>query len=324
MNTQLTQPGTTNWKQLVQKFTDVKVLIVGDVMLDKYWFGDTSRISPEAPVPIAKIEMTDLRAGGAANVARNIASLNGQASLLAITGNDYTASELESILRTENINTSFVKDPSIDTTIKLRVIARNQQLIRIDFENSPNINSVLQLKSRFEQSIKEYDIVILSDYDKGSLQHVAELIQIANAHNIPILVDPKGSDYTKYQYANMLTPNRQELRAVVGMWDNENELTEKAQKIRKYLNIDSLLLTRSEEGLSLYQEDRVVHQSTVAKEVFDVSGAGDTVIAVAALSLSSNLDNQQLMKIANTAAGIVVAKVGTATCSSQELIEKLT
>ncbi|MCV2503307.1 MAG: PfkB family carbohydrate kinase, partial [Neisseriaceae bacterium] len=171
--------------------------------------------------------------------------------------------------------------------------------------------------------IQQYDIIVLSDYDKGALQYVAELIHIANKHKIPILVDPKGDDYTKYQHANMLTPNRQELRTVIGSWDSEDILTKKAQTLRKDLDINMLLLTRSEEGLSLYQDHIVEHQPTVAKEIFDVSGAGDTVIAAAALSLASNFNNQQLMKIANTAAGVVVAKVGTATCSLEELVKKL-
>lgn len=308
---------------LKKLFSKVKILVVGDVMLDKYWFGDTTRISPEAPVPITKIETTNLRAGGAANVARNIASLAGQVSLLAITGADQAANELEQLLINEHVDTHFVTDESISTTIKLRVIARNQQLIRLDFENTPGETSILELKKIFKELYQQFDIIILSDYDKGSLKHVSEFIQIAHQQQIPTLVDPKGNHFEKYQYATMLTPNRTELKTVIGEWQSESELTQKTQNLRKKLNLQSILVTRSEEGLSLYSKVGEEHQATVAKEVFDVSGAGDTVIAAIALSLGAKLTHQQLMRIANTAAGVVVAKVGTATCTVEELLKKL-
>ena len=308
-------------EDLLQRFHTARVLVVGDVMLDRYWFGDTHRISPEAPVPVAKIERTENRAGGAANVARNIASLGGQAVLLSVTGDDEAADSLNDLMQAENITARLFRDSSISTTIKLRVIARNQQLIRLDFENRPNHEILKMAMTAFNECLPDCDAVVLSDYGKGGLTHVSEMIDLAREYKKPVLIDPKGSDYLRYTGATMITPNRAELREVVGTWRDEAELTAKTQQLRENLRLQSVLLTRSEEGLSLFgQEDSVVHHPTTAREVYDVSGAGDTVIATMALSIAAGLPETEAMKIANAAAGIVVGKVGTAVCSFDELM----
>ncbi len=310
-------------QNILDHFAAVKVLVVGDIMLDQYWFGETQRISPEAPVPITKIENTEIRAGGAANVARNISSLGANASLLSITGEDHPASQLEKLLQESHVIPHFIRDKTLTTTIKLRVIARQQQLLRIDFEDEPSEEATRRLKKAYIDLIQQHDAVIFSDYDKGGLKHVSKLLQIAKHEGRLVLIDPKGDDYKKYQGADMITPNRSELKAVIGNWQNEKELTKKAMALREKLHIKSLLLTRSEEGLSLYQRHWSGHDATVPQEVFDVSGAGDTIIAAATLALAIGLSNQLLMRIANAAAGVVVSKLGTATCSKAELMQKL-
>ncbi|MDO5686919.1 MAG: D-glycero-beta-D-manno-heptose-7-phosphate kinase [Neisseria sp.] len=305
---------------LTRRFAAARVLVVGDVMLDRYWFGDTHRISPEAPVPVTKIERTENRAGGAANVARNIASLGGQATLLSVTGDDEAAAELDALMQQAHVASHLLRDPTISTTIKLRVVARNQQLIRLDFENRPTHEILRRATEAFHQHLPQCDAVILSDYGKGGLAHVTEMIDAAREAGKAVLIDPKGNDYLRYRGASMVTPNRAELREVVGAWQSEEELTAKAQQLRASLRLDSLLLTRSEEGLSLYQDKTVTHQATAAREVYDVSGAGDTVIAVMALSIAAGLGEKQAMLVANAAAGVVVGKVGTAVCSLPELL----
>ncbi|WP_225747759.1 D-glycero-beta-D-manno-heptose-7-phosphate kinase [Eikenella sp. Marseille-P7795] len=304
---------------LPRLFTSARVLVVGDTMLDRYWFGGVERISPEAPVPVAKIERMDQRAGGAGNVARNIASLGGQVGLLSIVGQDEAARELENIIQSNGVQTFLQRDPDIATTVKLRVLSRNQQLLRIDFEETPGQHVLRQLNQQYRSLLPSYDAVILSDYGKGCLHQVADMIDFARAHHKPVLVDPKGDDYEKYAGAHLITPNRSELRQVVGAWRNEAELTEKAEALRRHLQLSALLLTRSEEGMSLYEPDHISHQPTRAQEVFDVSGAGDTVIATMGLALAAKLNLRQAMHIANAAAGVVVAKLGTAVCSQQEL-----
>ena len=309
-----------NADDITRRFQAATVLVVGDVMLDRYWFGDTHRISPEAPVPVTKIERTEHRAGGAANVARNIASLGGRAILLSVTGDDQAASDLAELMKQDKVDAELFRDASISTTIKLRVIARNQQLIRLDFENRPTHEILRQATDAFRQRLPESDAVILSDYGKGGLIHVTEMIDAARDADKAVLIDPKGSDYLRYRGATMITPNRAELKEVVGAWADENELTFKAQELRRNLRMQSLLLTRSEDGLSLFSEDGVLHNPTAAREVYDVSGAGDTVIASMALSLAAGLSESDAMKISNAAAGVVVAKVGTAVCSLEELL----
>jgi D-glycero-beta-D-manno-heptose-7-phosphate kinase len=296
-----------------------RILIAGDVMLDRYWFGEVNRISPEAPVPIVRVERREERLGGAANVARNTVSLGLQAGLLGVVGSDEAGDIVDDLLAHSGINNYLSRDPNISTIIKLRVIGRQQQLIRIDFEERPS-EFVLQDKlSRFQALIADYDLIVLSDYAKGSLVNVATMISAAKQAGKMVLVDPKGSDFARYAGASLLTPNKSELRQVIGEWRSEAELTEKAQALRKSIQIDALLLTRSEEGMSLYSESQVIHAPAMAREVYDVSGAGDTVIATMAAALASGNTLEQAMTLANRAAGIVVGKLGTATVSAEEL-----
>lgn len=302
-----------------QDLQNANVLVVGDVMLDRYWFGEVSRISPEAPVPVAKIDKTDHRAGGAANVARNIAALGGKAALLAVVGEDEAADILEKLMEKSDVQSHLHRSSAIATTLKMRVLARNQQLIRLDFENTPDPDSLNRVYQQYLALMPQYDVVILSDYGKGVLTHIAAMIQAARAAGKPVLIDPKGSDYRKYCGASLLTPNRNELKEIIGTWHSEDELAQKAHALRRQLDLDALLLTRSEEGMSLYREEQTDHQPTRAQEVFDVSGAGDTVIAAMGLSLAAGCTLPEAMHIANAAAGVVVAKLGTAVCSLDEL-----
>lgn len=310
-------------KFLQQDLAQNKVLVVGDVMLDRYWFGSVDRISPEAPVPIAKISKIEDRPGGAANVARNIASLGGNVTLLSVVGEDEPALVLEKLLLTEQVNTVFKKDSTISTIVKLRVIAKNQQLIRIDFEEKPSHEILAEVLDNFAEIIDQYQVVILSDYGKGGLSHTSKMIEIAKAHNKIVLVDPKGSDYSKYQNATMITPNRSEMRDATGSWSNEQELLNKATELKQQLNLDYLLVTRSEEGMTLFA-DQAYNYPTFAQEVFDVSGAGDTVIGTIGLMLANNASIREAVEVANFAGGIVVAKLGTATVKKEELIKHLT
>lgn len=304
-------------------FQRAKVLVVGDVMLDRYWFGDVSRISPEAPVPVAKIDKTEHRAGGAANVARNIAALGGQVALLSVVGNDEAADTLADLLQQDGIANYLQRSPTMPTTLKLRVLARNQQLMRLDFEQLPDSGSLNAMYAQFGELVSQYDAVILSDYGKGVLEQVSVMITVARMLGKPVLIDPKGDDFQKYTGATLLTPNRAELKAVTGSWTNETELSEKAQKLRAQFDFEALLLTRSEEGMSLYRHNQIDHQATRAQEVYDVSGAGDTVIASMGLSLAAGYEMTTAMHIANAAAGVVVAKLGTAICSFDELMRAL-
>ncbi|WP_051534350.1 D-glycero-beta-D-manno-heptose-7-phosphate kinase [Deefgea rivuli] len=306
---------------LIQKIKAAKVLVVGDVMLDRYWFGDVERISPEAPVPVARITKTDERAGGAANVARNIAALGGQVKLLSVIGDDEAGASLERLLIAQGIETVLHRDAEISTTVKLRVLARQQQLLRIDFENKPSHDVLATKLDDFKASLSGCDVVILSDYGKGSLAHVQQMIAAARAMGKSVLVDPKGDDYEPYRGATLLTPNRSEFRQVAGKWESEAELIDKANRLRNQFELDALLVTRSEEGMTLFREGQVVHKPTQAHEVFDVSGAGDTVIATLGLMLAAGLDLPEAMDWSNRAAGIVVAKLGTAVASKEELFQ---
>ena len=299
------------------------VLVVGDVMLDRYWFGEVSRISPEAPVPVVKVERLEERLGGAANVARNAASLGAVASLLSVVGDDEAGRVLARLLDAGQIAAGLHIDREIDTTVKLRVIGRQQQLLRIDFETTPS-HEILQAKLEdFVRRVADSDVVILSDYGKGGLTHIAEMIRIARAANKPVLVDPKGDDWGKYAGATVITPNRSELRDVVGRWNSEDQLTAKAQKLRGELGLEALLVTRSEEGMTLYVDDGIHHQPAKAREVFDVSGAGDTVIATLGVMIAAGADWAEAIRVSNVAAGIVVGKLGTAVVTRPELLAAL-
>jgi D-glycero-beta-D-manno-heptose-7-phosphate kinase len=303
--------------------THARVLVVGDVMLDRYWFGEVSRISPEAPVPIVHVQKTEERPGGAANVARNIASLGGAATLLSVVGDDEPGRILADLLVKEKVTTHFHKDATLPTTVKLRVIGRQQQLMRIDFETPPSREVLEDKLGDFESMVAAHDVVILSDYGKGGLTHVTKMIDAARRYGKPILIDPKGDDYSKYRGATLLTPNRGEFREVMGKWRDEADLAARAAKLREDLSLDALLVTRSEEGMSLFTASHTLHEPTRAREVFDVSGAGDTVIATLGLMLAAKLNMQDAVRIANKAAGVVVAKLGTATVTRDELTAAL-
>jgi rfaE bifunctional protein kinase chain/domain len=305
-------------------FDRAKVLVVGDVMLDRYWFGEVTRISPEAPVPVLKVDKVDERPGGAANVARNIASLGAQCTLLSVVGDDEAGNCLEKLLTQHgNVTALLHRDSTISTTIKLRAVARQQQLLRIDFETQPS-HEVLNAKlADFKIKLADADVVILSDYGKGGLTHIAEMIRLARAAGKPVLIDPKGDDYTRYSGATVLTPNRSEFREVAGTWKNEAELSVKAEKLRVELKLDALLVTRSEDGMSLYRANEILHEPTQSREVFDVSGAGDTVIATLAVMLACGSNWADAVRVANRAAGIVVGKLGTAMVNREEIIQDM-
>ncbi len=297
----------------------VRILVVGDVMLDRYWFGVVNRISPEAPVPIVRVEKREERLGGAANVARNAAALGAHVGLLGVVGADEAGDSVEQLLTESDIHSYLKRDASISTIIKLRVVGHQQQLLRIDFEQSPTDTILRDKLTQFNVLLPHYDVIILSDYAKGSLVNVATMIASAKQAGKCVLVDPKGNDFSRYKGASVLTPNKSELRSIVGGWQSEAELTEKAQNLRQTLDLKALLLTRSEEGMTLYTEQEVMHVSTVAREVYDVSGAGDTVIATLAVMLGAGVSIAEAVSIANRAGGIVVGKLGTATVCKQEL-----
>jgi rfaE bifunctional protein kinase chain/domain len=304
-------------------FSRARVLIAGDVMLDRYWFGDVSRISPEAPVPVVHVKRTEERPGGAANVARNIASLEGKATLLAVVGDDEAATSLERLLRQERVSAALHRDPSLSTTVKLRVIGQHQQLLRIDFERAPSEAVLAAKMDEYERLVDTVDAVVLSDYGKGGLADVSRMIELARKHGRPVLVDPKGDDYEPYRGATVLTPNRTEFREVAGRWKDEADLARRAQELRAGLDLGALIVTRSEEGMSLFTATQSHHEPTRAREVFDVSGAGDTVIGVLALMVAAGADLHDAMRVANHAAGIVVGRLGTAVVNRDELTASL-
>ena len=304
---------------LLPDFAQARLLVVGDVMLDRYWFGEVSRISPEAPVPVVKFTRTEEVPGGAANVARNATALGARVTLLSVVGDDEAGARLRELVEAERVVTCLHKDASIPTTVKLRVIGRQQQLLRIDFETQPSHDVLADKLADFQVLLAECNVLILSDYGKGGLAHIERMIELARAAGKTILVDPKGDDYSRYHGATVVTPNRTEMREVVGRWKDEADLSARAQALRRELGAQALLLTRSEEGMSLYQEGGVVHEAAKAREVFDVSGAGDTVISTLAAMLGSGATLAQAMHVANCAAGIVVGKLGTAVAQREEL-----
>ena len=295
------------------------VLVVGDVMLDRYWFGAVDRISPEAPVPVVHVERTEERPGGAANVARNAAALGARAALLSVVGVDEAGGALEALVASDGIAASFHHDSTLPTTVKLRVIGRQQQLLRIDFETRPSQEILAAKLKDFGARVRACDVVVLSDYGKGGLAHIATMIGQAREARRPVLVDPKGDDWAKYRGATLVTPNRAEFRDVAGRWRDEADLAAKAERVRRDLELEALLITRSEEGMSLYTSAGALHIPAQAREVFDVSGAGDTVIATVATLLAAGAPLADAVRIANEAAGVVVGKLGTAVVQPSEL-----
>ncbi len=298
-----------------------RVLVVGDAMLDRYWHGTVERISPEAPVPVVKITREDERIGAAANVAYNITTLGAQASFLGVVGDDAPGQRLETLMKETGIATHLARDPGLQTTVKLRVIGRQQQLLRMDFESEPDHEALASQTEAFARLAPGHDAILFSDYGKGGLAHIGIMIQAARAAGKPVLVDPKGSDYSRYAGATVITPNRAELQQVVGAWRNDDELEAKAQALRAQLGLDSLLLTRSEDGMSLFDAQGALHVKAQAREVFDVTGAGDTVIASLSALVAAGISLREALPIANKAGGIVVGKFGTATVSYEELFE---
>jgi rfaE bifunctional protein kinase chain/domain len=297
----------------------VRILVVGDVMLDRYWFGEVNRISPEAPVPIVRVERREERLGGAANVARNAAALGAHSGLLGVVGADEAGDSVERLLVDCGIRSYLKRDNAISTIIKLRVIGRQQQLLRVDFEEAPTDEVLRDKLTQFNALLADYDVIIMSDYAKGSLVNVAAMIASAKAAGKCILVDPKGDDFSRYAGASVLTPNKSEFKRIAGSWSSEAQLTDKAQALRAKLNLDALLLTRSEEGMTLYTGQGELHIPAMAREVFDVSGAGDTVIATMAVMLGAGMSIGDAVTTANRAGGIVVGKLGTATVTKEEL-----
>lgn len=288
-------------------------------MLDRYWYGDTGRISPEAPVPVVNVNNTEDRAGGAGNVALNIAVLGCEVTLCGITGDDEAAQSLEEILQHQKVNCHFEKRSNQQTITKLRLMSRSQQLLRADFEKDFSLTNGLNIEA-LSKLIEQHDVVVLSDYGKGTLADPQPIIQAALVSNKPVIVDPKGSDFTKYRQSTLITPNQSEFDTIAGKASSEEDFFERGRKTRQNLNIDSLLVTRSEKGMALFSANQEPYlQPTQAREVYDVTGAGDTVVATLASSIAAGTSITEAVQIANLAAGVVVGKLGTATVTPQEL-----
>jgi len=304
-----------------ERLAAARVLVVGDAMLDRYWFGTVERISPEAPVPVVRVNPAkeQERLGGAANVAANVKALGVRTSLITAIGDDEHGHRLEKLLEQSGIESLFERKPGLTTIVKLRIIGRSQQLLRVDFEEEPGYEVLQSMLPFYEKALAQSNAVLFSDYGKGGLTHITKMIELARAAGKPVLVDPKGDDYSRYKGATVITPNRAELAEVVGRWNSEAQLAERAERLRAELGLDGLLVTRSEDGMSLFDAAGHTRIPAEAREVFDVTGAGDTVIATIAVMLASGLSVREAMPIANRAAGIVVGKFGTATASYDEL-----
>jgi len=314
----------TSTKVARETLAQARVLVVGDAMLDRYWFGAVERISPEAPVPVVRVERDEERLGGAANVAMNAKALGAQASLLTVLGNDEPGRKLVELIEAAGVASLAGIDPELRTIVKLRVIGRAQQLIRVDFENQPRHEALLERLDEYQRVLPLHDAVLFSDYGKGGLTHIPRMIELARAAGRPVLVDPKGNDYSRYAGATAITPNRAELAQVVGQWTSEADLHERAQALRRRHGIAALVVTRSEEGMSLFDDEGHLQVPAQAREVFDVTGAGDTVIATMAAMLACGLSAREAMPIANRAGGIVVGRFGTASASYEELFGETT
>ena len=301
-----------------------KVLVIGDLMLDRYWQGATSRISPEAPVPVVHVQAIEERAGGAGNVALNIAALGAEVTVMGYCGRDEAGDSLIAALQQAGVHCVVERLPDLSTITKLRVLSRHQQLIRLDFEDGFHALSADALLEQFSEQLASCDAVVLSDYGKGTLQAATRLIEMANRAGKPVLVDPKGEDFSIYQGATLITPNLHEFEAISGSSQDEAVLLVNAQKMLADLSLHALLVTRGEQGMSLIMDDsEPLHLPTQAREVYDVTGAGDTVISVLAASLAAGKSLADATKLANLAAGVVVGKLGTATISAVELDDAL-
>lgn len=304
-----------------EQLTKARVLVVGDVMLDRYWHGTVDRISPEAPVPIVKVGREEERVGGAANVALNVRTLGTGATFVGVIGNDDPGRRVCRLLENNQIEADLKRDPSLTTTVKLRIIGRQQQLLRLDFESEPDHDALAAQNETVARLIPAHDAVVFSDYGKGGLSHISVMLEQARRARKPVLIDPKGSDYSRYAGATVITPNRAEMQQVVGNWRDDEELARKAQTLRQELKLDAILVTLSEAGMTLFDAAGLLHVDAQAREVFDVTGAGDTVIATLATLIGAGLSLREAMPLANKAGGIVVGKFGTATVSYEELFE---
>ncbi|WP_416547585.1 D-glycero-beta-D-manno-heptose-7-phosphate kinase [Limnohabitans sp. DCL3] len=313
-------PTELNAMDMAAVLASSKVLVVGDVMLDRYFMGDVFRISPEAPVPILQVMEEETRPGGAANVAMNIKALGGQVSLQSIVGRDAAGEELSRLLKQAGISAQLLADEGLRTTMKWRLVARSQQMLRADFEDRPGEKALAILLEHFSNELLNHQAVLISDYAKGALVDVQRMISLAKQKGLKVLVDPKGSDFSKYKGADLITPNRQELMHIIGPWQDEDQLRMKVTQLCESLEIQSLVLTRAEEGMTLFEPGHRVHLPAQQVEIADVTGAGDTVIAVLAMLLASDVPLVQAMALANRAGGLVVAKFGTATLSAPELL----
>jgi D-beta-D-heptose 7-phosphate kinase/D-beta-D-heptose 1-phosphate adenosyltransferase len=302
-------------------FSRCRVLVAGDVMLDRYWSGDTGRISPEAPVPVVRVEEAEERVGGAGNVAANVAALGAGVTLFALAGEDPEAARIEELLQQRGCAVRLERLAGQRTVTKLRVLSRHQQLLRLDFEQPYPPSASAGLAAACREAVAQHDLVVLSDYAKGTLADPGAFIDAARAAGRPVVVDPKRTDFAAYRGATVVTPNQAELRAVVGAWRDEDHLEEKARRLLEEQDFGALLVTRSEQGMTLVpRAGAAVHLAAEAREVFDVTGAGDTVVAVLGVALAAGMETQQAAELANTAGGIVVGKLGTATTNRRELI----
>ena len=304
-----------------ERLAAARVLVVGDAMLDRYWFGAVERISPEAPVPVVRVNPAkeQERLGGAANVAANVKALGVQTSLITAIGDDEHGHRLEKLLEQSGIESLFERKPGLTTIVKLRIIGRSQQLLRVDFEEEPGYEVLQGMLPFYEKALAQSNAVLFSDYGKGGLTHITRMVELARAAGKPVLIDPKGDDYTRYKGATVITPNRAELAEVVGRWSSEAQLAERAERLRAELGLEGLLVTRSEDGMSLFDAAGHTRIPAEAREVFDVTGAGDTVIATLAAMLAAGLSLREAMPVANRAGGIVVGKFGTASVGYDEL-----
>jgi D-beta-D-heptose 7-phosphate kinase/D-beta-D-heptose 1-phosphate adenosyltransferase len=301
-------------------FSAARVLVVGDLMLDRYWYGNTSRISPEAPVPVVHVERSENRVGGAGNVALNVAALEATVSVMGFCGDDSAADALRELMESAGIACRFKRLQGFETVTKLRVMSRNQQLIRLDFEDGFHGVDSAAILEDFRIEAEKVDVVVLSDYGKGTLRSTREFIQAARDAGKPVLVDPKGQDFSIYAGATLITPNLAEFERVVGVCKDEQEIVEKGSRLLQEIELDALLVTRSEQGMTLLQRDEEpLHLPTQAREVYDVTGAGDTVISVLSASLAAGRPFAEATALANIAAGLVVGKLGTATIGLDEL-----
>ncbi len=305
----------------LEKLATARVLVAGDVMLDQYWLGEVNRISPEAPVPVVTVNDSEVRLGGAGNVARNIVALDGRCSLLGIIGQDEAGRSVTELAGQAGIHAILQSAPDYKTTVKLRVVSKNQQLLRADFESRPKPRVLAGMLADFRAHIGSCDAVVLSDYGKGGLADVEEMIAIARQENKPVLIDPKGNDYSRYRGATLITPNLAEFESVTGQVESTGDLAGKAADVIRDYDLEALLVTLSDKGMTLFERTKPpLHIPARSREVYDVSGAGDTVIGVMAMVYATNPEQSSGLEIANSAAGIVISKFGAATATRAELL----